>query len=382
MPQHLRVLLSPFFILLLFVIGSVYVSTLPEIWLAVLPWAPYFLSITALFMAWHFNKGRVFVAVLIVMAALWVPSYLKQDHNLPLVPTVLALTWLSLMRERGCLNRFTFNRIFLFAVLFAWWGALQTGWVKLPTTVPLMGGEALDGRTEFIESVLSLGLIGLSITLLLALWWRRVDHFSACILGTVVGIILINVLPITRLHETILFSALLFLWVWQLLLESRHMAYRDELTGLPSRRALNDAMAALPSNYAIAMVDVDHFKQFNDTYGHDMGDVVLQMVAKTLERYRGPAQAFRYGGEEFTLVFRGKHVEGAPDQLNWVREEIEEVPIDVTTARGQEKVINVTVSIGWAVPEAGDDPSQVIKRADEALYKAKKKGRNCVVGRA
>src|SRR4029077_7824091 len=81
-------------------------------------------------------------------------------------------------------------------------------------------------------------------------------------------------------------------------------AFVDALTGLPNRRALDEALARLSGDYALAMVDVDHFKQFNDTHGHDAGDRVLRSVAQQLRATRG-GQAFRYGGEEFCLLFTG-----------------------------------------------------------------------------
>ena len=83
------------------------------------------------------------------------------------------------------------------------------------------------------------------------------------------------------------------------------MAFRDELTGIPSRRALNERLAALGNRYTIAMLDVDHFKNFNDTYGHDLGDQVLKMVAAHIAGVGGGGKAFRYGGEEFTVLFPG-----------------------------------------------------------------------------
>ena len=101
------------------------------------------------------------------------------------------------------------------------------------------------------------------------------------------------------------------------------MAFRDELTGIPSRRALNEQLAALGNRYAIAMLDVDHFKKFNDTYGHDLGDQVLKMVAAHIARVGGGGKAFRYGGEEFTVLFPGTDAEDAIPHLEALREEIE-----------------------------------------------------------
>lgn len=88
--------------------------------------------------------------------------------------------------------------------------------------------------------------------------------------------------------------------------EAYQMAFRDELTGLPGRRALNERLQRLGRTYVIAMAGVDHFKRFHDTHGHDVGDQVLRLVASQLRQIGGGGKAYRYGGEELTLVFPGK----------------------------------------------------------------------------
>src|SRR5690606_24679223 len=93
--------------------------------------------------------------------------------------------------------------------------------------------------------------------------------------------------------------------------ESWNIAYLDQLTELPGRRALDEALARLEGSYTIAMVDVDHFKKFNDSYGHDVGDQVLRMVASQLREVGGGGKAYRYGGEEFTLLFPGRGADEA-----------------------------------------------------------------------
>jgi len=176
--------------------------------------------------------------------------------------------------------------------------------------------------------------------------------------------------------------------------DSHNMAFRDDLTKLPSRRALNEQLPCLGSRYAIAMVDVDHFKHFNDNYGHDVGDQVLKMIASKLMDVTGRGRTFRYGGEEFTIIFPGKGVEEAAQHLEKLRQVVAEYqmylrdndrPKDDGRGKGRrsnkrpERYVSVTVSIG--VAEAGgrlSTPHEVIKAADEALYKAKNKGRNQV----
>jgi diguanylate cyclase (GGDEF)-like protein len=104
---------------------------------------------------------------------------------------------------------------------------------------------------------------------------------------------------------------------------SYFLAYHDELTSLPARRAFNDALLRLEQPYAVAVVDIDHFKNFNDTYGHETGDQVLRMVAAKLASVTGGGSAYRVGGEEFSILFPGKSVKEAMPHLELLRSVIE-----------------------------------------------------------
>jgi diguanylate cyclase (GGDEF)-like protein len=184
-----------------------------------------------------------------------------------------------------------------------------------------------------------------------------------------------------------------------MLQESHRLAFNDELTGLPGRRALQEAMAGLGPRYALAMADVDHFKSFNDTHGHDIGDQVLKLVAARLAEVEGGGRAFRYGGEEFTVLFPDLSLEEALPHLEAARASIEGYQMAVRgedrpkkkeegeKRRGPDdvdsvlpdKILSVTISIGGAEPRGeGVPPAQVLKAADEALYRAKRGGRNRV----
>ncbi len=192
--------------------------------------------------------------------------------------------------------------------------------------------------------------------------------------------------------DILLNSAALLLLV-SVVQDSRGKAYVDELTEIPGRRAMEEALLRLGSRYAIAMADVDHFKKFNDKHGHDVGDQVLRAVAARLRNVGGGGRVFRYGGEEFAIVFRGRTVEEVFDHLEAVRESISDEPFTIRgTDRPKKKPekkpaksrsgkrLKVTVSIG--VAEVGgelDTPAVVMEAADKALYKAKKRGRNRVV---
>jgi GGDEF domain-containing protein len=173
------------------------------------------------------------------------------------------------------------------------------------------------------------------------------------------------------------------------------MAYRDELTGLPGRRALMQYLDGIQGTYAMAMVDIDHFKMFNDKHGHDVGDQVLNLVGSRLARVKGGGKAYRFGGEEFTLIFPGRTVEDALPHVEEIRREIAEAnfalrswrrpkekPEDGSSAANRRtrtipRTLSVTVSMGLADTADGDtDRDEALKRADEALYRAKRGGRN------
>ncbi|MDF9895733.1 UNVERIFIED_ORG: GGDEF domain-containing protein [Pseudomonas vranovensis] len=177
--------------------------------------------------------------------------------------------------------------------------------------------------------------------------------------------------------------------------EAYQMAFRDELTGLPGRRALNERMQRLGRNYVLAMTDVDHFKKFNDTHGHDVGDQVLRLVASKLSKVTGGGRAYRYGGEEFAVVFAGKSIEECMPHLEAVREVIANYNIQLRNQdsrphddqqgrqrRGASAASSVSVTISIGVSERLADhrsPDEVLKSADQALYSAKGAGRNCVM---
>jgi len=173
-----------------------------------------------------------------------------------------------------------------------------------------------------------------------------------------------------------------------------HRVYVDELTGVPNRRALDERLSSLSGEYAIAMMDIDHFKSFNDNYGHDEGDNVLRLVGSVLNEALGD-RVYRYGGEEFCAVFKGVSAEDAFMYANKVRRKIEERPfyirnlnsrrespssLDRRKTKKTAKKAQITISIGLANPDSKNKTSrQVVDLADQALYQAKNKGRNCVV---
>ena len=176
--------------------------------------------------------------------------------------------------------------------------------------------------------------------------------------------------------------------------EAYQMAFRDELTGLPGRRALNERLQRLGRNYVIAMADVDHFKKFNDSHGHDVGDQVLRVVASQLRKIGGGGKAYRYGGEEFTLLFPGKTLDECLPHLEAVRQAVAAYQLQLRDKQSRPRddkqgrqrragsaAAQVSVTLSMGVAERGAEqtsPAQVIKAADQALYSAKDAGRNCI----
>jgi GGDEF domain-containing protein len=216
------------------------------------------------------------------------------------------------------------------------------------------------------------------------------------------------------------FAAAAFILAGTIVETSYLLAYHDELTTLPSRRAFHDALLRLEAPYTIAMLDIDHFKRCNDTYGHDTGDQVLRMVASRLARVSGGGQAYRCGGEEFAILFSGKTTSDVVEHLEKLRADIEASKLRLRgpdrrqEARGPDRrnqrssnqrppnqrsrsraqtghairqlsrvepsssdELSVTASIGVAT-STRENPSseEVIKAADKALYRAKDGGRN------
>jgi diguanylate cyclase (GGDEF)-like protein len=170
------------------------------------------------------------------------------------------------------------------------------------------------------------------------------------------------------------------------------LAFRDALTGLPNRRALEEALGRVEGRCVAAMIDVDHFKDFNDRYGHAVGDQVLRMVATRLGKIPGGGQAFRYGGEEFTVLMQGRTLDDAVLVLDALRLEIgacrfalrgpdrpKSKPPSPSQRKGKAGIVKLTVSIGVAERrDSSTKANDVLKAADAALYRAKNGGRNQV----
>lgn len=310
----------------------------------------------------------------------------------------LNLAGFSFVRERGLLTapgllRFAVVAMQAAAVwLLAAMGATAALRVLEPEGLPPL----LAGLSEHPPTVLAAFGLGLLVLLARLLWCpepvRRGFFWAAaaCLLAVLAGIV-----DAATTSTSMLYLGAAGLVLVVAAIESTYtMAYRDELTGLPARRALDEALARVSGSYTVAMVDVDHFKQFNDRHGHDVGDQVLRLVGTQLERVSGGGKAYRYGGEEFTILFEGKSVAECLPHLQAVRREVAAATFTIRGAdrprrkprtprrpKRTPRCVSVTVSIGAAErDERRSSPDEVVKAADRALYRAKDGGRNRVEG--
>ncbi len=167
--------------------------------------------------------------------------------------------------------------------------------------------------------------------------------------------------------------------------EQRRLSTRDRLTDLANRGFFDDNLSrlgALASRsgepVGVVMIDIDHFKRFNDSHGHLAGDAALRVVAKILaDSFRTTDMIARYGGEEFAGLFPGMNMSYAKRRMEELRVKIEKLPVPIDGAGGTS---HVTVSMGVAVwPDDGASLVEALSIADLRLYQAKRSGRNCVV---
>ncbi|MEE2788164.1 MAG: GGDEF domain-containing protein [Myxococcota bacterium] len=236
----------------------------------------------------------------------------------------------------------------------------------------------------------TLAIYGLSGGIMFARIWRHAATVDAGLFAVMAAWAWVSFGPEAQIKLAIVVGGAVCLLT---ALESGHaLAFRDQLTGLPSRRAMDLALRRLGHRYTLAMVDVDFFKKFNDRYGHDAGDEALRMVASHLRGVRGGGRAYRYGGEEFAVVFPGRSVAKTRSHLESLRQEIANARFVLRSAdRPRRKpkkpskskgngVVKLTVSIGAAERNAkASTAAAVMKIADKQLYRAKKAGRNRVM---
>ena len=359
---------------------------------------PYAVLAAALLLGWRFNRSRLVFAVALLALADHVvatgvataPERVLYHATTILLPVNLSLV--ALLPERGTVTP---------GGLLRW--ALLIAQVVLVAFVAKSYPAEVGGilRTRFLPAALTrwtpiaqpamLAFLG-SGALLVAAWMGEpvsspVRGYLFALVATFAGLSA----PAEGFGHVLWFATAVLILVVAVIESSYLMAYRDGLTELPGRRALNEALPRLSGTYSVAMIDVDHFKHFNDRWGHDAGDHVLRMVAARLAAVAGGGKAYRYGGEEFAMLFGGKTADECLPHLEELRETIEtsrfsmrrrfrsrKKPAAPKGRRTREQIV-ITVSIGVAERDSRhSNADQVIAAADKALYRAKEAGRNRV----
>jgi len=367
-------------------------------------YGPYIVLVLGAGLAIAFNRGRTLLALVILCGAYGAQQlWLQQGLATPTARAVyvgltlfvpLNLAVLAVLPERGIFNRhglWRLGAIAAQAVIVAW--VASAGNPAIVDWASARFFEPLPLRAGRIPQLgIAVTAAGVMVAMVAAVVAR--SAISAALAGAIIAFAVAAHVPNASVTFSI-FTAMAELMVTIAVLQDTfRMAFRDELTGIPSRRALNEQLAALGARYTVAMVDVDHFKKFNDTYGHDLGDQVLKMVAAHIAGVGGGGKAYRYGGEEFSVIFPGKDLDEALPHLEALREEIESYRLALRASDRPKKAkrtkrerggwrgrnaVSVTVSIGVAERnERLATPQAVIEAADRALYRAKDKGRNRV----
>lgn len=296
---------------------------------------------------------------------------------------LLIFTLLSFSKDRGLCSIHSLYRLFFWAACFAFAYAWLWGYEWLLIHKPEHFTES-----PFLTYVKTAFFVALALILIFINSLRQQAVFQPAILVTTVAWCLFN-LGVWPISWSLTLIVLIVYYLLSVMVGSYYLAYRDELTGLPSRRALFQLSLSLGRKYTVAMMDIDHFKKFNDTYGHDIGDQVLRLVASKLAQVKIGGKVFRYGGEEFTIVFPRKSTEQVLHELERVRCLVADYAVVIRQKERQgkaareskktvQKSVSVTISIGVAQRSTKQRFDDVMKLADEKLYQAKKNGRNNV----
>lgn len=402
-------LILPFFLIVLAYLFYTKTATLSQPQLDIVKLAPYPILLIGALVSWKFNRSREFFILIILAICLAAVTYLPEiKGEWPPVQTSdvyivigmmipINIAVFSFFKERGIWSLWGWLRIgiiLLQALLAAWLiRPDQQKWLALinQNFLPVN----LHAVTPVSQSALFLFLAAGIILILRQIRYKTSQDIS--FIGVLCAVFMVlHHNDANSMMYPVFFAASGIVLITSIIQDSYSMAFSDELTGLPSRRALKQDMMKLGMNYAMAMLDIDHFKKFNDTYGHDTGDEVLKLVASIIKDVTGGGKAYRYGGEEFTILFPGKSIPEVVPHLEQLREKVSKRAFTLRRPGGRkgkssskrkkrgsrsagQKQIYITISIG--VSQRNDKhktPDAVMKSADTALYRAKKKGRNCV----
>jgi len=386
--RPIKLLLLP----VLFITAAIYAlpfsALIPGQWSFFIPWLPLAISGLLFLVVGFFNFSRILFAGLV---SLTVWTFLKLDFanadysQLALVLMSVNMLLIAFYKERGT---YSISGLLRIAFIFCQPGLLVLLYVfKADEFHQAISWQQLAIEGHNISIVALAVFAACFLYLLVKLFVQNLLIDAYLLISLVFSAWLLLMPPATEVQLSLLVSLNQLLLLMALFKRSLSMAYMDELTGLPGRRALNERMVKLGKNYTAAMLDIDFFKKFNDTYGHDVGDQVLRMVAQKIRQVKG-GTAYRYGGEEFCILFPTTDLEMAAASLEAVRESVEQASMKVRSKKrsknnkkgrglrgtgGGGELVSVTISGGLATARTKTSP---LKAADVALYKAKEQGRN------
>jgi len=354
---------------------------------------PYILLGLAALMALLSNHALVAGITISLLCAYWlIQSFLQSPLNsqpasqifylLTLLSPMLMITY-ALLPQSSCLQLQG-----LLAVLLT------------PLIILLIAGLLAINQQLFLAAALSWTLYFIAISLCLGLSLYRQKSIHNSLLGcSLMSLMTYGWIQLNSV-SAFMFSGMGLLLAINLTVSLLQIGYRDDLTQIGNRRALQQTAKTLRGPYSVAIVDADYFKKINDQFGHDLGDQALRVIASLLKQTADGGKPFRYGGEEFCLLFKGKTEQEVLDTMEACRQAIANYDMVVRdkkhrptkskqgeTRRGASKRksnFRLTVSIGVASsdsanPNGSTNPfEQVLKSADKALYRAKASGRNCI----
>lgn len=404
MAPALNLIATPAITLILAIALQVNFATLSETTQTTLLQMPYIVGGLAFVMALMAKQSRDLALAMICIVGYWlVRNYLQAPLNTApagqifgaiTVALPLMLIALTIIPEYGLNHRTGYFALGLVP------GILLFGTIVMSAS-DLQPPQPVDAYflgfwfdTTLATSSGWLFMLALLISILVAI--LRPQLTENCLIGVVVvTFYLFNWFHLSNVSVAT-FTCMAGLLVYTQLSNFLNIGYRDELTQIPNRRALRQSSKSLGRIYTLAMVDIDHFKKINDNYGHDFGDQAIKCIASKLRNGVISGKAYRYGGEEFCLLFRGKTADEVAAELAQLHRDIANYSLTLregnkrpksskegTKQRGaskrNNKAVKITVSVGVSERHESEDFNSVIKTADKALYKAKNKGRNCIV---
>ncbi len=365
---------------------------------------PYVLFTIVLLLSQPFNQGSTGLVSLLMLLGYyvmhnWLSLPIANDTGritFVLFATLLPINLLliHLLPEKRLLSRFgaaycgflLLQFLWLFIVLYQL-AMMDVSW---------LWQSYLKSLPTFSPSPLVIIILAFLLTLIsaLVLLVRRENSDQSIFIAQLfTGVLILSFYQPQMPAISFTLAAILLLMT---IINSTHeLAFIDQLTELPGRRALEIEIKNLSGLYTIAMIDIDHFKHFNDTYGHRTGDEVLRLVAQLMSKNKGRGKLFRFGGEEFTVLFKGNNANQCMSYFNNLRTRVAEYDLKIRNHESRPSIggginlkikpeqvekesVNITVSIGVADSLSEHSPENVIKAADKALYRAKNSGRNRV----